>query len=64
MEDISCETCKNRLEIDFCDYSQGGCKHTKPEGDFVCLVFKDEGIACVMHGTSKNDKCEGWTPRT
>ena len=55
-----CETCKKCLNIELYDYSEGGCKHTKVEDDFICLAFRDEGIACLMHGVSKKDKCECW----
>ena len=59
----SCANCARCLNLEILDYSQGGCKHTKVTDEFICLAFADEGVACLMHGTSKNDVCECWADK-
>lgn len=61
--DVSCNTCKRCLDLEILDYSQGGCKHTEVTDDFICLAFMEEGKANLMHGISRDDKCECWEPR-
>ena len=58
-----CETCGLKLRIEKLDYSKGGCIHTWPEG-YICLAFRDEGIACWMVGApAESGMCECYTPK-
>lgn len=57
-KDCCCESCKHMLQLEECDYRNGGCKHTKLDG-FICLAFRDEALACWMRGINiKTGMCE------
>lgn len=58
-----CATCKRNLKIEKLDYSEGGCKHSHPEG-FICLAFAYEGVASWMVGSDpENEMCEVYAPK-
>ena len=54
-----CATCSKRLAIEKLDYSQGGCKHTRIDDDFICLALSSEGVASYMIGINEYEgHCE------
>ena len=56
-----CNTCKNKYMLEKLDYSQGGCKHSHPEG-FICMAFAYEGVANWMIGDDPDEgHCEVYT---
>ena len=60
----SCATCRCSLDIELCDYSQGGCIHSDVEG-YICTAFEREGYAMWMKGNNRNTgMCECYTPLT